>query len=466
MGRTQIAAQQSGEGASLPELAMSFAREGLQPPGPLPSWHGPRRWWGGPLDVEGLALASVAVSAAAIEQFTGPSLAVTIDSSRVAAAFNSLGHLRIDGRQPEGFAALSGFFPTSDGWVRTHANYPHHAHRLSLALGARTVDGVAGALLEMPAFEAEERICAAGGIAAAVRTREGWVSSSMATPTESVQNWATFDLSPAGGRKVRGGCWSPTDGAERPLAGLRVLDFTRVVAGPTSSRTLAAWGADVLRVDPPGMPELLSQHVDTGFGKRSAIIDLTNAEEASRTHALLEAADVVLIGYRNGSLDRFGLSPLELRERYPRLVIVTLDAWGQTGPWANRRGFDSIVQAAVGIADLYRDEDGRPGALPVQALDHATGYGMAAAAVALVAARAREGVTGTARLSLLRTSDSLFATPIPDAPVENLGDPGLARVPSAYGELVYAQPPFDLNGKAVTYPWPPRRYGSDIPIWR
>lgn len=465
MIRTRTTAQPPIQGTHhLPDLADSFVRKSLQSHGQMPSWRGPRRWWGGPLDVEGLALASVGVCAAAVEQITGPSRPITIESNRVASAFDSLGHLRIDGKQPEGFAALSGFFPTADGWVRTHANYPHHARKLSLALGVTTVDGVASALSEISAFEAEERICAAGGIATAVRTRTDWLGSSMAAAAIS-DDWIRFDLSSPAGRKAPGRCWSMADDAERPLAGLRVLDFTRVIAGPTASRTLSAWGADVLRVDPPGMPELCEQHVDTGFGKRSTTVDLADAVEASRIHTLLEEADVVLLGYRNHSLDRFGLSSLDLRERYPQLVIVTLDAWGENGPWANRRGFDSIVQAAVGIADLYRDEDGRPGALPVQALDHATGYGMAAAAISLVAARVREGATGTARLSLIQTADALFEAPVPDAPVERLGAPDLARVQSTYGELIYAQPPFDINGTAVNYPWPPRKYGSDDLTW-
>nr|WP_269330394.1 CoA transferase [Kineosporia babensis] len=267
------------------------------------------------------------------------------------------------------------------------------------------------------------------------------------------RDWISFDVGSS-----PGAAWRP--GADLPLSGLRVLDFTRVIAGPVASRTLAALGADVLRIDSPSLPEPVDQHIDSGFGKRTALLDLGQGPEQ-----LLELADVVLLGYRNGALDRFGLSPEALRERYPALIVINLDAWGTTGPWAQRRGFDSIVQAATGIADVYRQRNGRPGALPVQALDHATGYGMVAATVGLVTARLRHGVSGIARLSLVRAADLLFRSKAPDVPVQGVADPELITTDSPYGELRYVPSPFDLYGAPLTYPHPPRLYGEDAPVW-
>ena len=128
-----------------------------------------------------------------------------------------------------------------------------------------------------------------------------------------------------------------------------MLDLTRVIAGPVAGRTLAALGAEVLRIDPPALPELPEAHLDTGPGKRSALLDLADAE---RREALLAGADVLLTGYRPGSLDRFGL------DRHPQLVHVSLSAWGTAGPWAGRRGFDSLVQVASGIAAACAAPDG------------------------------------------------------------------------------------------------------------
>ena len=156
----------------------------------------------------------------------------------------------------------------------------------------------------------------------------------------------------------------------------------------------------MLRIDPPGMPELWDHHVDTGFAKRSALADLDDPAALAQIRVLLAEADVLFTGYRGAALDRFGLNPAALTQDYPQLVVVTLDAWGDRGPWSHERGFDSIVQAATGIGHLYGRpyESGgwRPGVPPVQALDHATGYGMTAAALALLTRRHTAGGNGWA----------------------------------------------------------------------
>jgi crotonobetainyl-CoA:carnitine CoA-transferase CaiB-like acyl-CoA transferase len=218
---------------------------------------------------------------------------------------------------------------------------------------------------------------------------------------------------------------------------VRVLDLTRVIAGPVSTRLLGSLGADVLRIDPPRLPEITDQFVDTGFGKRSAEADLAIPENRHLLEQLLATADVVITGYRRGSLNRFGLEPEVLLAVRPELVVVTLDSWGSTGPWSGLRGFDSIVQAATGIADLYgtgnHDGEWQPGALPVQALDHATGYGVAAAAIALLARRRHKGLGGSARLSLARTAEELFALPEPGLSRPELPAPELRTWPALTG---------------------------------
>jgi CoA-transferase family III len=192
------------------------------------------------------------------------------------------------------------------------------------------------------------------------------------------------------------------------------------------------------------MPEL-DQHIDTGAAKRSATAELTHPT-LERVLQLAASADIVMLGYRPGALARFGLDPDQLHAALPHLAVVHLDAWGDRGPWGRYRGFDSIVQAATGIGDAYRRPDGSPGALPVQALDHATGYGAAAAALALL----RRG--GIAHLSLARTADELFALPAPDGPPLQLDVP-LAEIESPYGRLRQVYP---LTGE----PQPPAQCGT------
>ncbi|WP_055636412.1 CoA transferase, partial [Streptomyces griseoruber] len=288
---------------------------------------------------------------------------VRVDDGAVATAFTSERRLLVDGRAPELFAPLSRFWRTADGWVRTHANYPHHRERLLKSLDVPDDPAaVEAAMAGRSARDVEDAVYAAGGLAVALRTPEEWAAHPQAAEVAARPLVERGRLDGARARTFP----DLTGTALLPAAGLRVLDLTRVLAGPVATRTLALLGADVLRLDAPGLPELPDQHTDTGFGKRSALLDLT--ADRRRFEELLADADVVVTGYRPGALDRFGLSPEALAERRPGLVVAQVSAWGAYGPWGDRRGFDSLVQVATGIAAV-EGSAGRPGALPAQALD-------------------------------------------------------------------------------------------------
>lgn len=430
----------------------------------VPQPTGPRRWWAGPLDVEGLALGSAQAFATALGALLdGDSARIPgLDAAAVAASFGSFAHLRVNGQACAGFAPLSGFYPTADGWIRLHANYPHHAAALSTALGVADRESVATALLDMDAVSAEESIRRASGVAAAVCRPEQWLDTDTAH-SQAGRSWIEFATSPCGSRAP----FSPAAGA-RPLEGLRVLDLTRVIAGPSGSRLLGALGADVLRLDPPQMPELWDHHLDTGFDKRSAEVDLRDADGRAAVRALLPAADVVMLGYRLEGLRRFGFDPQSLRDTHPHLCVVSLDAWGRSGPRGGLRGFDSIVQAATGIAHLYGSGSGtawKPGALPVQALDHATGLGMAAAALTLLWAR-HKGVAGSAHLSLSRTALELLQAPVPPDESRPLDPPRFSRCTTADGHVLeYVGPPLSLGGRPAEFRTPPQPYGTAPLAW-
>ncbi|MGL5858098.1 MAG: CoA transferase, partial [Angustibacter sp.] len=214
-------------------------------------------------------------------------------------------------------------------------------------------------------------------------------------------------------------------GRGRAAAGVRVIDLTRVIAGPVATRTLAGWGADVLRLDGPRLPEIPAQALDTLPGKRSAVLDFDDPAGLSHLHHLLNQADVLVVGYRPGALTRFGLDPQTVVQRHPHLTVVSISAWGQVGPWAARRGFDSMVQCSTGIAriegatttaesiDTPSRSSTTPGALPAQVLDHATGYLAAAAALLSVVQVARGGSPWTIHLSLAQTARWLLGAPRP-----------------------------------------------------
>ncbi|MBA9006575.1 CoA transferase [Thermomonospora cellulosilytica] len=419
------------------------------------------------LPVSAMAEATVGaagLAAAELAETRGwPRPGVRVDGRAVAVAFAGERHLRIDGRTEPSFAPLSRFWRASDGWVRTHGNYPHHRKRLLRALGLDVslddpVPAVREAIAGAPAAEVEEAVYAAGGLAVAVRSAAEWAAHPQGA---HVAGLPLLRLTRNGDAPARP-FGPPPAGTVLPMAGVRVLDLTRMIAGPVGTRTLALLGADVLRVDSPRLPEIPAQHLETGAGKRSTLLDLDDRHDRARFGELLRDADVVVTGYRPGALDRHGLSPHALAAGHPGLIVASLSAWGATGPWAGRRGFDSLVQAASGIA-VAEGDDG-PGALPVQALDHGTGYLLAAAVMRAVARRAVEGGGWHAELSLARTAAWLLGgTPAGTAEAA-------AFDPSPYlveeGRIVRALPPVDLDGGPRTWADPATPWGSDSPAWR
>ena len=252
-----------------------------------------------------------------------------------------------------------------------------------------------------------------------------------------------------------------------PAEGIHVLDLTRVIAGPVATRFLAALGADVLRIDPPSRPELPLHAVDGLLGKRSALADFGTPDGLGTLHDLLDGTDVLVHGYRPHALERFGLAPDALAERHPGLVSVSLSAWGDRGPWGDRRGFDSIVQAASGVA-VAAGSRSAPGVLPCQLLDHGTGYLCAAAALGSLAAQLTGGGTHVRTLSLARTSRWLLAQPHAEGAgqaVPAADGPWLCTVDSADGPVTTVSPPGELDGRGLTWRRPLSRYGADLPAW-
>lgn len=424
------------------------------------------------------AVAAAAASAAFFARARGASPVVTrweVDPRQVAASFRADQLLRLDGRAFPGFAELSGYFRTADGWLRTHANYPHHRRRLLAALGLPE-DADRAALVArlglLDAVEAEELVRAHQGIAAAVRTPEQWAAhpQSAVAATLPLVAVEALDDAPAEPRAYRGKLRDPA----LPMAGLRVLDLTRVIAGPVATRTLALLGADVLRVDDPHLPELASQHLDNGMGKRSTLLDLRDPADRRTFDALLEDADVVVTGYRPRALDGFGLAPRELAARRPGLVVATLDAWGPTGPWGGLRGFDSIVQAATGIAALTSPDGEKPGALPAQALDHASGYLLAAGVLIALNRQVAEGGTWHTHAHLARTAQALLSLgPHSDpatAPYTQYDQPDLddcLREQATPGGLLrYPAPAFGMPARPFDYPSVGGVWGADAAAWR
>ena len=328
---------------------------------------------------------------------TGRRQRVDVNLRAAAMAFRSERHLRIDGHPPPPlWDAIAGFHATGDGrWVQLHTNFPHHRQRTLEVLGCRGErDAVGEAVSRWQGEALEEALVAAGACAALVRTPEEWLAHPQ---QQAVAGLPLLEIIPLGESAAE-----PLPVAPRPLSGIRVLDLARILAGPVATRCLAAHGAEVLQVSAAHLPNIDQLVIDTGFGKRAARLDLRAAEDRGTLERLVRDADVFLQAYRPGALDALGLSPEALAALRPGLVYVTLSAWGHQGPWRGRRGYDSLVQSASGIA-WECGRDGVPGTLPAQAQDHATGYLAAFGTLVALARRAQQGGSYLVRVSLAQT---------------------------------------------------------------
>ncbi|MHA7306156.1 CoA transferase [Arthrobacter sp. TMN-49] len=422
-------------------------------------------------DVSGLAVAAMAQAATAVAQLAHhhgaavPEISIDRD---LAALWFGFSFTPVGWELPPVWDAIAGDYICADGWIRLHTNAVHHraAALKVLGLGAAANRATVGsAVAHWPGEELEKAVVAAHGCAAVMRSPQQWREhrQGSAVAGESLIQWGATRLYDAGtpARRATAG---------RPLAGVRVLDLTRVIAGPVATRFLAMYGAHVVRIDPPDWAEPALE-AEMTVGKYCARLDAKTAAGLARLHELLAGADILIHGYRPGALEHLGLSEAALAHTYPALVNVALDAYGWSGPWAHRRGFDSLVQMSCGIAQAGMAHGGadKPVPLPVQALDHATGYLCAAAAIN--AWRDRLGGTvRTARLSLARTAAELMRTgpspagaPPPLAgsvvlePEETRWGPGL-RLPSAIA-MPGLLPATQVQARGFGWAparWPPR----------
>jgi len=390
-------------------------------------------------------------------------------ASKVQASFGSEKLFRINGSVPSIWAALSGFWKVRDGWVRTHGNYPHHAEQLASVLGLSPQAEratIEAAMQRWSRFDLEARAAEIGALAIAVREPSEWRQHPQYPVLEQspVVYCASFgDAAPR-----------PWTAAELPLSGVRVLDLTRVIAGPVATRDLAIAGADVLRVDSPRLPEAAWQHLDTSHEKRSALLDFDEPRDFATLQQLLAKADIVVHGYRPTALAKYGLDFESLHHRFPGIVVAQLSAWGTQGPWGSRRGFDSLVQAASGIAVLESKDGGTtPGAMPVQALDHSVGHFLAATIATALRTQRSKGGSMKIEVSLARVANELVAAGPSNYPGRAGTEHDLpcesVALTTATGEapatITCAAPVLDLPNGSNKYRSALRSWGTDEPEW-
>lgn len=327
--------------------------------------------------------------------------AVSVDMRH--AAVECTGWFAIDGRVPDLWDAFSGLYRTSDGWVRVHANFTHHREGALRLLGLDPANcqraDAEQAMLGWRAFDFENAAAEAGLVATALRSFDKWDATEAG---RAIAEQPLFTIERLGDAPPL--ALPPLSANQRPLEGVRVLDLTRILAGPVGGRALAAYGADVMLVNSPHLPNI-DAIADTSRGKRSAHVDLKTSAGRETLGALLQGAHVFVQGYRPGALAALGYGAREVIRQRPGIVYVSLSAYGTRGPWAARRGFDSLVQTAMGfnLAEAQGFGEAKPRPLPMQILDEASGYLMALGAAAALRRQQREGGSWHVQVSLAQT---------------------------------------------------------------
>jgi crotonobetainyl-CoA:carnitine CoA-transferase CaiB-like acyl-CoA transferase len=414
------------------------------------------------------ALTAVGLAAADLwELRTGKRQKVTVDTRTASVALRSERYLEVDGKSAhEGWGRISGVYQTKDGrWIQLHCNHPHHAAgTIAVLRCTEDRDAVTKAVAGWNALDLENALAEANMCARMLRSPAEWAAHEQA---KAVATLPLIEVIKIGDSKPE-----PLPEGDRPLAGIRGLDLTRVLAGPVSGRLLAAFGADIMRITAPHLYFSPALAIDTGFGKLSAQLDLRQKADRDRLMALAREADIFTQGYRPGTIAGRGFSPEALAELRPGIVCVSLCAYSHAGPWRNLRGFDSLVQTASGIS--YEGGEGKPGPLPAQALDHCTGYLAAFGTMVALARRAREGGSWLVRLSLAQTGrwiDGLGRHgTLAEAKKVHDPKPGDVRdltmeTDSPFGHLLHLKPPIALSETPMAWTRPPAPLDAHKPAW-
>jgi crotonobetainyl-CoA:carnitine CoA-transferase CaiB-like acyl-CoA transferase len=416
-----------------------------------------------------VSIAAAGLAAADIWKLrSGEGQQVAVDMVHAVVECRSERYLRVEGMPlPPTWDAIAGVYKTGDQrFVRLHTNFPHHRDAVCRVLNCKAErDEVQAALMQWDAEAFETAAYQAGGVVSMMRSHDEWsalpqAKALAALPAISIE-------------KIGDAPPKPWPGGDRPLAGLRVLDLSRVIAGPVAGRTLAVHGADVLLISGPDLPAIPWLTIDTGRGKLSAFLDLKSGEGRNGLKELLADADIFSQGYRPQALAHLGFSPEDAARINPGIVYVTLSAYGHIGPWAERRGFDSLVQTSTGFNHAEGQAAGvdGPKELPAQILDHATGYLMAFGAMMAKARQSREGGSWHVRVSLAQTgrwiwnlgrvSDGLKTEDLKGEAVKPL----VEQMPSGFGPLAAIRHAAQMSKTPAFWSRPTVPLGSNPPQW-
>jgi len=426
------------------------------------------------------AAAALGLSAAAAGEIWrfrgGERQTIAVDLKAAAASLVSFALLRQDGqpvpRSDEGIPT-TGFYQSGDGrWIHLHGGFPYLAKRTLNLLNAKNdSSSIMECVSRWNGFALEDALAFMQLCGAVVRTEEEWKSSvqGRATPPPIVL------------RKIGDAPPLRLSESRAPLDGVRVLDLTRVLAGPTCTRVLASYGADVLSVRAERLPAIPAFDLDTGVGKRAAVLDLVKPSDAEALRRLARGAHIFVDSYRPGALAKLGFSPAALAHLAPGMTYVAVSAYGNEGPWAGRRGWEQLAQAATGIAveqgafmaaRRKSRRDTLPELIPAAVLDYVTGYLAAAGALAALLRRIREGGSWVVQVSLASTAmwlqslGKIDAAAVPERWEPQGGlDPYLRSCETEAGVLEFLGPVVRMSKTPPVWAAPPLSGFAEAPRW-
>src|SRR5262245_20633167 len=420
------------------------------------------------------ALAAIGLAVADLwELRTGRRQAVAVDTHQATASLRSGRYMHLDGAPVSTERnTVMGVYPAKNGrWSYLHCNFPNHRAAALSVLGVpEDREAVARAVATWNAADLEEAIIAAKGAGGMARTQAEWAKHPQGVAVAALPLMEIM--------RIGDSTPEPLPAGDRPLSGIRVLDLTRVLAGPTCARALAEHGADVMKITAAHLPSLGHQELDTGHGKLSAELDLRAPGDVDILRGLVRKADVFSQGYRPGTLANRGLSPAELAAIRPGLVYASLCAFGHAGPWASRRGFDTVVQTISGMtirqAECFPGKSPGPQFYPVSAIDYCTGYLMAFGAMVALARRTREGGSWLVRISLAQVGKWIVdlgevpAAALKDVPAEFTASElerwsTVSETPS--GRLRHLKPAVQLSETTPYWARPSVPLGYHRPVW-
>ena len=418
-------------------------------------------------DMASATIAATGLSATGIHQMRGgESQQIRVDTRHAEIAYLSERYLEVEGDWPDHQSPTWGYYRTKDDrWVQVHTTFPHHqAGAAALLQVEPTRSQFAAAIANWSGVELEDTFANHGLPCTLMRSRPEWLAHPQGA---AVAELPLMDFEKIGDAPA--GALGPS---ERPMSGINVLDLTRVIAGPVAGRTMAEHGANVLRIASPNLPFVPRLVIDSGRGKRSAHIDLNASTDRTQFEQLIDGADIMVQGYRPGAIGGLGYTPHEVAKMRPGIVYVSLCAFSHAGPWAGRRGFDSLVQIASGIAKAGSDEAGRadPVPLPCQALDHATGYLAALGAMMGLQRQWREGGSWHVRVSLAQTAEWLarlgrIERRVEASPARETISDLMDACDSPFGRTEFIKPVAQLSATPGFWATPAVPLGTHPPTW-